>query len=113
MRQVAQLNLVVAANLAGAPPPPPVPTIAPMADAGSFILNWPPEPQAAGYAISFRPLGSNEYAPFHFVSGDEAGNVALTGLDPLTAYAVSLAALDANGRIGAFSPEIIVEPSPG
>jgi hypothetical protein len=113
LRQVAQLNLVVAANLAGAPPPPPVPTIAPMADAGSFILNWPPEPQAAGYAISFRPLGSNEYAPFHFVSGDEAGNVALTGLDPLTAYAVSLAALDANGRIGAFSPEIIVEPSPG
>ena len=47
------------------------------------------------------------------VSGTEAGNVALTGLDPLTTYAVSLAALDGNGRIGAFSPEIIVEPSPG
>jgi hypothetical protein len=113
LRQVAQLNLAVAANLAGAPPPPPVPTIAPMADPGSFILNWPPEPQAAAYAISFRPVGSNEYPPFRFVSGTEAGNVALTGLDPQTTYAVSLAALDGNGRIGAFSPEIMVEPSSG
>jgi hypothetical protein len=111
--RVAQLNLAVAANLAGAPPPAPVPTIAPMENPGSFILNWPPDPQAAAYSISFRPVGSAEFAAFRFVSGNEAGNVALTGFDPGIAYAVSLAALDANGRIGAFSPEIIVEPSPG
>ena len=113
LRQVAQLNLVVAANLAGAPPPPTVPTVAPRADQGSYILNWPPDPRAAGYAISFRPVGSNEYAPFRFVSTNEAGNVALTGLDPSTTYAVSLAALDGNGRIGVFTRELIVEPSPG
>ncbi len=112
LRQVAQLNLAVVANLAGGPPPPPVPTIAPMADPGSYILNWLPDPLAAGYAISFRPLGLEEYPPFNYVSAAEAGNVAFTDLDPQTIYAVSLAAIDANGRIGGFSPEVTIGPVP-
>jgi hypothetical protein len=111
LHQVAQLNLAVLANLAGAPALPPVPTIAPMAEPGAFILSWLPDLKAAGYAISFRPVGSDSYAPFHFVSIGEAGNVALTGLDPQMAYAVSLAAIDANGRISAFSPEVTIAPA--
>lgn len=111
LRQVAQLNLVTAANLAGSPSAPPIPIITPMATAGSYIITWPPDPQAAAYAISFRPLGVPEYtAPFHYVSGNEAGNVALTGLDPVVTYAVSLAALDNSGKISAFSAEVIVGP---
>jgi hypothetical protein len=34
----------------------------------------------------------------------------LTGFDPNTTYAVSLAALDGNGRVSLFSPETIVTP---
>lgn len=111
LRLVAQLNLVTAANLAGSPSAPPVPVITSMAEAGSYIVTWPPDPQAAAYAISFRPVGVREYTPpFHYVSGNEAGNVALTGLDPNVTYAVSLAALDNNGKISAFSAEVEVGP---
>jgi hypothetical protein len=110
LRQVAQLNLVAAANLAGSPAPPTVPTVAPMADPGAYILSWLPDPLAAGYAISFRPVGYTEYEPFYYVNSSQAGNVALTGLDPFTTYAVSLAAVDNSGRISTFSPEVIIGP---
>ena len=111
LRQVAQLNLAVISNLAGAPPPPQSLTIAPMADPGFFLLNWVPDPRAAGYAISFREVGSDQYPPFRYVASGEAGNIALTDLDPQTVYAVSIAAIDGNGRISGFSPEIIVDSS--
>ena len=107
LRQVAQLNLAAAANMAGAPPPPQAPTVAAMADAGGYILTWPRDLQAAGYAISFRPLGSQEYPQPRYVSTAEAGNVAYTGLNPETVYAVSLAAIGTSGQISAFSPEAI------
>ena len=107
---VVQLNLAVLCNMVGGPPPPPTPVIVQMADPGAYLLNWPVAPEAAGYAISFRPVGSEEYSPFRFVRADKAGNVVLTGYDPNTTYAVSLAALDERGRLGYFSPEIIVGP---
>ena len=110
LRQVAKLNLAVVANLIGAPPPPPIPTIAPMAEPGAYIISWLPDPLAAGYAFSFRPAGLDELPPFRYVSAGEAGNVALTGLDGQTTYAVSLAAIDGRGRISLFSPEVIIGP---
>ena len=111
LRQVAQLNLAVAANLAGAPARPAPPVLARMADAGAYILTWTPDPLVAGYAISFRPLDAPGYGDFHLVNSVDAGNVALTGLDPTLTYGVSLAALDGAGRISLFSPEIIVGPN--
>lgn len=111
LRQVAQLNLVTAANLAGSPSTPPVPIVTPMETAGSYIITWPPDPLAAAYAISFRPVGFPKYtSPFYYVSGNEAGNVALTGLDPIVTYGVSLAALDNGGKISSFSAEVLVGP---
>lgn len=110
LRQVARLNLAVVANLIGAPPPPPIPTIAPMAEPGAYIISWLPDPLAAGYAFSFRPVGLDDLPPFRYVSAAEAGNVALTGLDSQTTYAVSLAAIDGRGRISSFSPEVIIGP---
>ena len=110
LRQVAQLNLAVMANLAGAPAPPNIPTIAPMAEPGAFIISWLPDQLAAGYAMSFRPIGSEELPPLRFVSAVEAGNVALTGLDSGATFAVSIAAIDGNGRISAFSQEVIIGP---
>jgi hypothetical protein len=56
-------------------------------------------------------MGKGSFPTFRFVRANQAGNVALTGLDPNTRYAVSLTALDANGRLGDFTPEVIVEPS--
>jgi hypothetical protein len=110
LRQVTQINVATVANAIGAPAMPPTLNMAPMDDPGGFILNWTPDPMAAGYVISFRPLDSADFVPFRFVSANEAGNVALTGFDPGVIYAVSLAALDGNGRVSLFSPEVIVSP---
>jgi hypothetical protein len=110
LRQVTQLAVATIANLAGAPQVPPVPTVTPMAEAGSYLLTWMPDQQAAGYAISFRPIESNRLPTLRFVSLREAGNVVLTGFDPSVTYAVSMAALDENGRLGLFTPEVSVSP---
>ncbi|MCA9973718.1 MAG: M20/M25/M40 family metallo-hydrolase [Anaerolineales bacterium] len=112
LRRVAQLNLAAIASMAGAPPPPETLTVAAMAAPGAFLLTWVPDPQAVAYAISFRPVGSDAYAPFRFVTASQAGNVALTGFDPAVAYAVSVAAVGVNGRLGLFSPEFVVS-APG
>lgn len=108
--QVTQLNLVAIANLIGAPPPPAAPVVAPVGDPGTYQLSWTPDPNAAGYAISFRPAGANSYPPFQLVNRQQAGNVAITGFDPNVRYYVSLAALDENGRISRFSLEVPVGP---
>lgn len=110
LQQVTQINVATMANAIGAPAMPPAPNIAAMEEAGSYALNWQPDPMAAGYVISFRPIESADFVPFRFVSANEAGNVALTGFDPNTAYAVSMAAMDGNGRVSLFSPETIVAP---
>jgi hypothetical protein len=110
--KVTQLNLVAVANMIGAPPAPVPPTVAPMADAGAYLVTWTPDPNAAGYAISFRPLGWPNYPPLVFVRQAQAGNVAITTLQPGTQYMVSMAAFTESGRLGLFSPEIPVGPSP-
>ncbi|MCB8943283.1 MAG: M20/M25/M40 family metallo-hydrolase [Ardenticatenaceae bacterium] len=110
--QVTQLNLVTIANAIGAPPAPPAPIIAPMAEPGAYIVTWTPDPNAAGYALSFRPEGWPEYPPFVYVQQSQAGNVAITTLEPGTRYLVSMAAITENGRLGLFSPEIPVGPNP-
>jgi len=110
LRLVTQLNVGVVANMAGAPTRPDAPTIAPMADAGAYLISWLPNPEAAGYAISFRPVGLDAYPQFQYVNSSQAGNVALTNLDPTVRYAVSMAALNRNGRISLFSAETIIGP---
>jgi hypothetical protein len=110
LRQVTQLELATLANIIGAPPRPQPPAISPMSAPGQYIFTWPVDPEAAGYVLSFRPVGSEEYAPFRFVTAAEAGQVAITDLDPSVTYALSMAALTENGRVSLFSPEIILEP---
>lgn len=111
LAQVTRLAVATIANLIGAPAVPPPPTVTPMAETGSYMLTWFPDPDVAAYAISFRPVESNSLPPLRFVTLREAGNVVLTGFDPGTTYAVSMAALDENGRLGKFSPEQVV-PAP-
>ena len=107
LRQVTQLNIAYLGNALGAPAQPVAPSITPMAEPGAYILTWIPDSNAAGYAISFRPIGSSSYPSFRYVNSSEAGNVAITGLDANLQYAVSIAGLDGNGRIGLFSLEIL------
>ena len=107
LRQVTQLNIVVLANMAGGPPQPVAPSLTSMAEPGAYILTWIPDSNAAGYAISFRPVGSPTFPQFRYVNANEAGNVAITGLDPAVQYWVSIAGLDGNGRIGLFSQEVL------
>ena len=73
-------------------------------------MNWEPITGAAAYAISFRSLGTLRYEPFRFVPATQAGDVTLTGFTAPQGYAVSLASIDRNGRIGGFTPEVIVAP---
>jgi hypothetical protein len=60
--------------------------------------------------VAYRRLGSDTFEPFYYVAGADMGNVVFNELDPLLHYAVSLAAIDANGRISYFSPEIVISP---
>lgn len=110
LQRMAQINVAVVANLAGGPAQPAPPLITAMAEPGAFLLTWPVAPDAIGYAISFRPAGSAYYPTFRFVKAIHSGNVALTGLDPNTTYAVSIAALNERGLIGGFSTEQLVGP---
>lgn len=110
LQRVVQLNVAVAANMAGGPHQPAPPIIASMAEPGSFLLTWPVTPDASGYAISFRPVNSLYYPTFRFVQAQNAGNVALTGLDPNETYAVSIAALNERGLVSGFSVEQFVGP---
>jgi hypothetical protein len=66
--------------------------------------------RSAGYAISFRPIDTPSHGAFRLVKTNQAGNVALTGMDPSVNYSVSVAAVDENGRLSYFSPETIVGP---
>ena len=107
--RVVQLNVAVLCNMIGAPPPPGPPVVGHATAPGSYLLNWATSPEAAGYAVSFRPLGSEAYPPFRFVAAKQAGSVILTGFDPDTTYAVGLAAIDRNGRLGYFSTEVVID----
>ncbi|HRQ38792.1 MAG TPA: M20/M25/M40 family metallo-hydrolase [Chloroflexota bacterium] len=108
LRQVTQLAVAVAATAAGAPTRPSSPTIAAMSEPGAYLISWLPDPNAAGYVISFRPMESENYPTFSYVLSEQSGNVALTNLDTSTNYAVSMAALTRNGRISFFSPEVVI-----
>lgn len=108
LRQVTQLAVAVTATAAGAPTRPSAPTIAAMSEPGAYLISWLPDPNAAGYVISFRPVASENYPAFSYVLSEQSGNVALTNLDTSTSYAVSMAALTRNGRLSFFSPEVVI-----
>jgi hypothetical protein len=110
LEQVVRLNVAVTANMLGAPPRPQAPVVQTTEALGTYQLSWPVAEEAAGYAISFRPIEEPSHQAFHFVKAEQAGNVALTGMDPEVNYSVSVSALDENGRLSYFSPEIIVGP---
>jgi len=113
LQRVVQLNVAVAANLAGGPHQPAPPIIASMAEPGTYLLTWPVAQDASGYAISFRPVDSLYYPTFRFVKSANAGNVAITGLDPSVTYAVSIAALNERGLVSGFSVEQFIGPGAG
>ena len=109
LANVAKINLVVAASWAGGPPPPERPVGAPMAEQGSYLVNWSRDLQAVSYAVSFRPLDSLTFPDMRYVSAAEAGQTVFAGLDPNGTYAVSIAPIGLGGRLGGFSPEIICD----
>ncbi len=113
LRQVTQLNLVVMANLAATPDPPEAPAVSP-AGSGAYNVIWDRDLNADGYAIIFRPINSLtlDGARFFYVGALESGRVALSGLEPAGIYGVSMAALDRQGRVSFFSPEIVAGPAP-
>lgn len=110
LQKVVQLNVAVTANIAGAPAQPQAPVVQTTEALGTYQLSWPVAENAAGYAISFRPVDTPSHGAFRLVKNKQAGNVALTSMDPSINYSVSVSALDENGRLSYFSPEMIVGP---
>lgn len=106
--RVTQLNLATVANAISAPSAPAIPQVRQINDRGDYRVTWQPDPQASSYLISFRPVGLIEFSSLRTICADEVGNFILTGLEPDVVYAISLAAVDVNGRIGLFSPEIVI-----
>ncbi|MDJ0756755.1 MAG: M20/M25/M40 family metallo-hydrolase [Ardenticatenaceae bacterium] len=111
LQSVTRLNVAIIANMAGAPARSAPPTIVNMANPGSFLLTWPVDPEAAGYAISFRPVESPSYPIFRFVNRNDAGKIVLTGYDATRTYAISIAPIGPTGRMSMFSPEVVVGPA--
>ncbi|MCO5184573.1 MAG: M28 family peptidase [Anaerolineae bacterium] len=101
-------NLITIANWAGAPAPTPPPAISRMADPSMILVSWQSDPAAAGYAFSFRPIESIEMPELRMAGAETNGRVRFTGIDPAITYAVSVAPIGTTGRIGGFSPEIIL-----
>ena len=110
LQQVVQLNVAVVSNLAGVPLATDMPLITARDIPGEYQIRWRVDEKVAGYGIVFRPITEESYPAFRFVRTRESGNVILTGLNPDMTYGVSMTALDEYGRLGDFTPEVIVEP---
>lgn len=108
LAQMTRINLVTVANWAGAPPPLQQPTVSSMAASGSYLVAWPVDVQAAGYAIAFRPTAELNYPILRYIPAKDAGSVAFNGLDPTISYGVSIAPLSPTGKLGAFSAEVVI-----
>ena len=109
-KQIVQLNLATIANMACAPSPAAI--AAPLSDPGLFPFRFPGFLKKVwrGMRSPVRPLGAERFTPFRFVSAEQAGNVVSSGYESQAGYAISIAAINDRGWLGAFSsPEIIVE----
>ncbi len=106
LEKVTRINLIAVANWIGAPPPPARPTIAGMSDPGSYLVSWRPHPQAAAYAVSFRPLNEPFFPVLQIVPAD--GEHIFTDLSPNLTYGVSMAPISESGRLGGFSVEKVI-----
>jgi hypothetical protein len=104
-----RVNLVTIANWAGGPAPVPPPAVSRLADPTRLLLSWQTDPTAAGYAFSFRPINSIALPDLRTVGNDTNGQVQFTGFDPAVTYAVSIAPIGHTGRLGGFSPEIMLQ----
>jgi hypothetical protein len=107
LMQITRLNLVVAANWAGAPQPAQRPAAVGLAEPGQWLLTWPTDPLAAGYAVGIRPISQTGFSEVRYLAGNEAGSLALT-LNPQEQVVVSVAPIGVSGRLGGFSPELLI-----
>jgi hypothetical protein len=110
LKQVTSLNLIALSSAAAGPPRPDVPVVI-ADDGGSVRVGWTPHERAAAYVVSIRPfdIEGDRFGPFRFVGADNAGDVLLTGYNPAQPYAVSIAGVDEQGRLGLFSsPEVVI-----
>ncbi|MCB0016640.1 MAG: M20/M25/M40 family metallo-hydrolase [Anaerolineales bacterium] len=108
---VVRMAVSVAANLLGGPSTPDTPLIFRTDPGNAVQVVWAVAGDAAGYVVSFRPLPMTTYPTFRYVRANQAGNVIFTDISPGIQYAVSLAAVDADGRLGDFTPEVLLDMS--
>lgn len=110
LAKTTKINLVTAANWAGAPPPMAPPTLTKIDEQGGYLVSWSTDAQTAGYALSVRPLNQINYPPFRYIPASDGGETIINGLSPTTTYAVSIAPLSVTGRLGGFSQEVLFQP---
>jgi len=107
--KVTRLNLVLAANLALAPPAPAAaPRLEVAADRpGELRVSWDPvaDPRVAGYWLATRAAGEPAYRPPVWVGGVATTAHTLEGLAAGERIAVAVAAADDRGHMSLFGPE--------
>ena len=108
---VVRMVVAVSANLLGGPPTPDTPLIFDADQVEGVQVVWSAADNADGYVFSFRPLISPSYPTFRYVRANQAGNVIFTDLRPGVQYAVSMAGLSMDGRLGDFTPEVLLDLS--
>lgn len=108
LARMARLNLVLAANLALAPPAPEGAPRAEVLSPTSLRLTWQPvaEPEVAGYYLAWRPLDEPAWKAWVWVPGGATAEYKLDGLPTGVKLALALAASDDRGHASLFGPEL-------
>lgn len=103
LMRTTRVALTVVAVLSGGLAPPAAESLSLTAISNGHQLAWASVPNAAAYVVALRQTASLGYDMLLTV------NSALLSWDQFMRYeAISIAAVDANGRFGGFSPEVKV-----
>jgi hypothetical protein len=104
LRRVTQVTLAALLVLADGPPAPELRTM----NRTTWRLEWAQVPDADGYVVALRYPGSLKYDQFITVRG--ATDMTWESFENYEA--VTVAAFDANGQLGPFSPEQLINAPP-
>lgn len=108
LRRTTQVALAALELFAdGANPPSLRPLRQSTTDAASMVLEWAYDPVCQSYVVALRGFGSLKYDEFYTVQA----TTSLTWGGFKNYEAVSVSCIDAQGRLGRFAPELLIQPT--
>jgi hypothetical protein len=107
LMRVTRATLAAIAMLANGPSAPIPISLRPSPDvAGAMTFSWGPMTGASGYLIALRRTPSLYYDQILTIAPGNAGSVTWESFGNF--HVLSIAAIDDQGRVGAFSPELSI-----